>query len=53
MTMRRALRGNGQGADPHTAAIERMVGEDAVERPPASGPVTKPILMKRKETNHA
>jgi hypothetical protein len=53
MKTRRALRGNGQGADPRTAAIERMVGEDAVERPPASGPVTKPILMSRKEPNHA
>jgi hypothetical protein len=47
--MRRALRGNGQGADPHTAAIE----EDAAERPAASWPAAKPILMRRKEPNHA
>jgi hypothetical protein len=51
--MRRALRGTGQGADPHTAAIEMVVGEDAAERPPASGPAAKPIVMRRKEPNHA
>jgi len=33
--MRRALPGNGQGADPHMAAIKKVVGEDPAEKPPA------------------
>jgi hypothetical protein len=53
MKTRRALHGSGQGVNPHTAAIEMAVGEDAAERPPASGTAAKPILMKRKEPNHA
>ena len=32
MKLCRALRGDGQGAESHTAAIEMVIGEDAAER---------------------
>jgi len=51
--MRHTLRGDGQGADLHTAAIEMVVGEDAVVRPPAQGPAAKPIRIRPKEANYA
>ena len=51
--MRHTLRGTGQGANPHTAAIERVIGEDAAERPLAAGPAAKPIRIRPKEANYA